>query len=485
MVGLTPESPKMKPVITPSEAARLDRVTPAPVEVLMERAGWAVEIAAARMGAGYGSRVAVLAGPGNNGGDGYVAAGLLRRRGAAVVVYQLREPKTDAARWALGRALAAGVEVEPLGLPPSRVELVVDAVFGGGFRGRCPPALAAWMECPAPVLAVDFPSGLDPTTGEVPDRCFKARKTVTFHALKTGHLLGEGPDYCGEVEVADIGQTGEIPALFLAETEDCPRPARRRTVHKWNAGSVMVMGGSRGMTGAPLLAARAALRAGAGSVGLMVPGGCQELVAGAAPELLTFGLGSEERFEAARTAACLEMASRFDVLVIGPGIGREGQTARWVRGIIGGWEGPLVVDADALWASDPVLLSARRGPTVITPHRGELASLTSDAPGLEEIRALADSGMVVLAKGNPTLVCDPEETWVVREGGPELATIGTGDVLAGWVAALWARGLSPGAAARSAAFWHGRAGAALSARRTVTADALAREVSRWAWERLP
>ena len=472
----------MKPVITPSEAARLDRVTPEPVEVLMERAGWAVEIAAARMGAGYGSRVAVLAGPGNNGGDGYVAAGLLRRRGAAVVVYQLGEPKTDAARWALGRAVAAGVEMRALGPPPPRVDLVVDAVFGGGFRGQCPPPLAAWMKHPAPVLAVDFPSGVNPATGEVADRCFLAERTVTFHALKTGHLLGEGPDYCGAVEVADIGQTGEMPTMLLAEVEDCPRPARRRTAHKWTAGSVMVMGGSRGMSGAPLLAARSALRAGAGSVGLMVPGSCQGLVAGAAPELLTYGIGAGDHFEAGQSTACLETASRFDAVVIGPGMGRASPTARWAREVIEGWEGPLVVDADALWASDPQLLSERRGPTVITPHRGELASLTGADPGLDEIRELAASGMVVLAKGNPTLVCDPAETWVIREGGPELATIGTGDVLAGWVAALWARGLSPGTAARSAAFWHGRAGAALSARRTVTADALAEEVSHWAWE---
>ena len=472
----------MKPVIAPSEAARLDLVTPEPVEMLMERAGWAVDIAAARMGAGYGSRVAVLVGPGNNGGDGYVAAGLLRRRGAAVAVYQLREPKTAAAQWALGRALAAGVEIEPLGPPSPRVDLVVDAVFGGGFRGKCPPALAAWMEHPAPVLSVDFPSGVNPATGEVPDRSFLAERTVTFHALKTGHLLGEGPDRCGEVEVADIGQSGEKAAMFLAEAGDCPRPDRGRTAHKWIAGSVMVMGGSRGMTGAPLLAARSALRAGAGSVGLMVPGGCQGLVAGAAPELLTFGMGAREHFEADQATASVETASRFDAVLIGPGMGRAPATARWARQVVEAWEGPLVVDADALWAADPVLLSARRGPTVITPHRGELASLTSDAPGLEEIRALAASGMVVLAKGNPTLVCDPRDTWVVREGGPELATIGTGDVLAGWVAALWARGLSPSAAARSAAFWHGRAGAALSARRTVTADVLSEEVGRWAWE---
>lgn len=475
----------MKPVITPEEAARLDRASAEPVEILMERAGWAVEIAAARMGAGYGSRVAVLVGPGNNGGDGYVAAGLLRRRGSAVVVYQLKEPKTAAARWALGRAAGAGVEIRSLGPAPPRVDLVVDAVFGGGFRGRCPPALVAWMDHPAPVLAVDFPSGLDPTSGAVPDRCFVAQRTVTFHALKTGHLLGEGPDYCGEVVVVDIGQAGEAPAMLLAEAEDCPRPARRRTVHKWTAGSVMVVGGSRGMTGAPLLAARSALGAGAGSVGLMVPGACQGMVAGAAPELLTYGMGEGEHFEADQATACLQTASRFDVMVIGPGIGRAARTARWAREMIEGWEGPLVVDADALWASDRHLLSARRGPTVITPHRGELASLTSADPGLEEIRGLTAPGMVVLAKGNPTLVCDPAQTWVVREGGPELATIGTGDVLAGWVAALWARGLSPRTAARSAAFWHGRAGAALSARRTVTADALSEEVGHWAWERRP
>ena len=472
----------MKPVITPQEAARLDGVTPEPVEVLMERAGWAVEIAAARMGAGYGTRVAVLVGPGNNGGDGYVAAGLLPRRGASVVVYQLREPKTEAARWAHRRAVAAGVEIKALGPPPPRVDLVVDAVFGGGFRGQCPPALAAWMEHPAPVLAVDFPSGVNPTTGEVLDRCFPAERTVTFHALKTGHLLGEGPDYCGEVEVADIGQTGERPAMLLAEAEDCPRPARRRTVHKWSAGSVMVMGGSRGMTGAPLLAARSALRAGAGSVGLMIPGACQRVVAGEAPELLTYGMGEGEDFDGGQASTCLETASRFDVVVIGPGIGRAPRTARWARDVIEGWKGPLVVDADALWASDQALLTERLGPTVITPHRGELAALTGADPGLEEVRGLAASGMVVLAKGNPTLVCGPEETWVVREGGPELATIGTGDVLAGWVASLWARGLSPDAAARSAAFWHGRAGAALSARRTVTADALSEEVRHWAWE---
>ncbi len=473
----------MKPIISPEEAIRLDRISSEPVETLMERAGWAVEIAAARMGAGYGSRVAVLVGPGNNGGDGYLAAGVLRRRGAAVVVYRLGEPKTEAARWARRRAAEAGVEIRALAAPPSGIDLVVDAVFGGGFRGECPPVLAAWMDYPAPVLAVDFPSGLDPATGLVNDRAFTARRTIAFHALKTGHLLGEGPDRCGEVAVADIGLSGEKPAMLLAEAGDCPRPGRPRTVHKWKAGSVMVVGGSRGMTGAPLLAARSALHAGAGAVGLMVPGGCQPVVAGAAPELLTYGLGEGEHFQAEQVAAGLEVASRFEVMVIGPGMGRAQGVPQWARQMIERWDGPLVVDADALCASDRVLLSERRGPTVITPHRGELAALTSADPGLAEIQGLAAMGLVVLAKGNPTLVCDPSQTWVVREGGPELATIGSGDVLAGWVAALWARGLSPLTAARSAVFWHGRAGAGLAARRTVTADALVGEVGRWAWER--
>lgn len=471
----------MKPVITPREAARLDLMGPEPVEVLMERAGWAVEIAAAGMGAGYGSRVAVLVGPGNNGGDGYVAAGLLGRRGAKVVVHQLRAPKTGAARWASDRAVAAGVEIADLAGPYPGIDLVIDSVFGGGFRGKCPADLAAWMDHPAPVLAVDFPSGLDPTTGEVADRCFTARRTVTFHALKTGHLLGEGPDRCGEVTVADIGQTGENPSLLLAEAQDCPRPGRPRTAHKWNAGSAMVVGGARGMIGAALLAARSALHAGAGAVELLVPGGTQAVVAGAAPELLTHGLGEAEHFEPSGVGACLERAARFDVMVIGPGIGRAAATRRFAREVIERREGPLVVDADALWASDARLLSTRRGPTVVTPHRGELAGLTGADPGPAEAQGLAGRGMVVLAKGNPTLVCDSSRAWVVREGGPELATIGSGDVLAGWVAALWARGLRPETAARSAAFWHGRAGAALATRRTVTADLLVAEVGRWAW----
>ncbi len=475
----------MKPIITPQEATRLDRVSVEPVEVLMERAGWAVEITAARMGVGYGSKVAVLVGPGNNGGDGYLAAGLLRRRGASVTVHRLAPPKTDAARWARDRAVAAGIEIKDLGGPPPRqVDLVIDSVFGGGFRGRCPSPLAAWMDCTAPVLAVDFPSGLDPATGKVGDRCLNARRTITFHALKTGHVLGEGPDRCGEVTVADIGLDGECPAAFLTEAEDCPRPSRPRTAHKWNAGSVIVAGGSRGMTGAALLAARSALAAGAGAVGLMVPRGCQELVAGAAPQLLTYGLGDTEHFEATGVGAGLQMASRFDVMVIGPGIGRAATTAEWACGVIKRWEGPLVVDADALWAADPDLLSARTAPTIITPHRGELAGLVGADPGLTEIQQLAGLGLVVLSKGNPTLVCDPSGTWVVAEGGPELATIGTGDILAGWVAALWARGLRAETAARSAAFWHGRAGARLAARRTVTADLLAGEVGRWAWEDL-
>lgn len=472
----------MKPVITPQEATRLDRESPEPVEVLMERAGWAVEIAAARMGVGYGSRVAVLVGPGNNGGDGYVAAGLMRRRGAAVTIYRLREPKTKAAGWACRGAERAGVEMRELTRPPGGIDLVVDSVFGGGYRGRCPPVLAAWMDYRAPVLAVDFPSGLDPASGLVGDRAFSADCTITFQALKTGHLLGEGPDRCGEIEVADIGLGGLRPAMYLAEESDCPRPSRPRTAHKWSAGSVVVVGGSRGMAGAALLAARSALHAGAGAVELMVPGACQSLVAGAAPELLTSGLGDGQWFQADQVSECLERGSRFDVMVLGPGVGTAEESRKFARQVIAERIGPLVVDADGLRAADVELLAERRGPTVITPHRGELAALAGPSPGVAEMQGLGLLGMVVLGKGNPTLVCDVDATWVVREGGPELATIGSGDVLAGWLGALWARGLSPAVAARSAAFWHGRAGAALASGGTVTADGLAAEVGRWAWE---
>ena len=468
----------MRPVLTAAEASRLDAASSVPVGVLMERAGLAVSLAAAAMGAGYGIRVVVLAGPGNNGGDGYVAARYLRRRGAAVKVLALARPRTGAARQAERAARWADVAVEHWG-PPEPADLIVDALFGGGQRGGLPSQVRPWLDHPAPVLAVDIPSGVDLDSGSAAEDSFRAAATVTFHALKVGHVIGEGPDRCGRLVVADIGLSGGEPAMRLAEEEDAPRPSRSRTTHKWAAGAVLVIGGSPGLVGAPILAARSALAFGAGAVGLAVPGGLFSVAATIAPELLGRSLGGGERLGPESADAAADMAHRFDVVVLGPGLGPK--TGGFGRSFAQLWHGPLVLDADGLNGIDLDTLARRKGPTVLTPHAGEFRRLAGAEADHERASALSEeTGAVVLLKGNPTFVASPE-LWVVNSGGPELATIGTGDVLAGMVAALWARGLGPAEAARSGAYWHGRAGSQMGATGSRTALALADLVGRWAW----
>ncbi len=469
----------MQLVITPEESSRLDRESTVPIEMLMERAGLGVALAAVRLGASYGTRVAVLAGKGNNGGDGYVAARYLAGRGCAVTVHAIERPATPASEQAAHRAVSARVTVTGMD-EPTETDVIVDALFGVGFRGDLPAAVVAWTRHPAPVVAVDVPSGLDAATGEVEGEAFTARATVTFHALKPGHLLGEGPERCGEVGVVDIGLVGGDAELWVCDEADAPRPARSRTAHKWAAGSVAVIGGSPGITGAPLLAGTAALDMGAGSVMLICPRALQPTYAAASAQLMTRGAGSGAHFTEQDVDAVLAAAERFDVLVLGPGLGPNQQG--FVAGVLSGWQGRLIVDADGLNALEgPGLLAERAAPTLITPHAGEFKRLTGEEADYRSAAELPDAaGVVVVLKGNPTFVLG-RDRWVVRSGGPELATIGTGDVLSGMIAALWARGLEGDVAARSAAYWHGRAGADLASTGSVTAEQLAGAVGRYAW----
>jgi len=461
----------MRLVITPEESNRLDAASEEPVEILMERAGLGVALAGAAMGIGYGSRVVVLAGRGNNGGDGYVAARYLKNRGAQVTVHALGYPRGDysPARLAAIRAAAAGVKIIELGVPEP-ADLVVDALFGVGFRGELPEAVLPWLDHDGAVLSVDVPSGLQAATGTVAGHAFTADATVTFHALKPGHLLREGPERCGFVDIVDIGLKGGVPELRLCEAVDAPVAKRARTAHKWSVGSVAVVGSSRGMIGAGVLTAQSALNAGAGSASVVCPAGAQALVAGMTPGLLTQGIGTGDRLSADDVAAALEYTDRFDVVVLGPGLGPDnGFAAEFVARR----EGKLLVDADGLNNLGGLApLTARSDPTIITPHAGEFRRLAGRDASYEAASAIHDeTGAVILLKGNPTFVLGSER-WVVTSGGPELATIGTGDVLAGVVSALWACGLDGEVAARSGAFWHGAAGADLATRRTVTATEL-------------
>jgi NAD(P)H-hydrate epimerase len=443
--------------------ARLDRESPTPVDVLMERAGWAVaREAATAMGAGYGTRVAVLAGPGNNGGDGYVAARLLSERGAAVEIVTLAEPKTPVAQRAAALARRRGVVMSPWS-PPGHEDLVIDALFGGGLRDGLPAEVKPWLETSCPVLSVDVPSGLDPDTGT--GDSFQADATVTFHALRPGHVLGDGPDRCGRVVVADIGIQGGDPVMQVAEESDAALPTRPRRAHKWSAGSVLVVGGSPGMEGAAVFAARSALHFGAGAVGLAVPPTSSEVVAGLAPDLLRYSSDYPP--------------TKYDVLVIGPGL--DPAEAERLEHVVSGWQGPVVFDAGGI-SLGASLAASRPGPSVLTPHAGEFSrAFAMEAGPQTAMTAASGSGSTVLLKGSPTLVTGGGVPWVVREGGPELASIGTGDVLAGMVGALLARGLNPVAAATSAAFWHGRAGRLVASTGSLTADRLAVEIGRFAW----
>lgn len=459
----------MIPVITPQESARLDAAASDPVDVLMDRAGYGIAVAMARRGVGYGDRVVVLAGPGNNGGDGYVAARYLRGRGVWVDVHALAPPKTDVSKRARRAAIASGVRVSEMG-DPVDADLVVDAVFGGGFRSGVPDALKAWIETELPVVAVDVPTGLDPTSGEVDEAAFTAALTVTFHALKTGHLRGEGPDRCGPIEIVDIGLDEGEPTFRIVEDVDAARPERPRTAHKWSAGSVLVVGGTTGMTGAALMAGRAALRFGAGAVAVAVPHDARQAVTSAAPELLTIEI-----------SAAVERAPRFDVVLVGPGLGPGRQEL--VDHLLEQHEGLVVLDADALTPESTDSVRERRHPTVVTPHAGEFARAFGRSGGPDAAAdAARELGITVLLKGNPTWITDGDAPWAVISNGPELATIGTGDVLAGMIAALAARGLGPVEAARSGAHWHGVAGAQARGEGTVTADRLLAEIPRIAWE---
>lgn len=473
----------MQGVITAQTSAELDAASIEDVSVLMDRAGYAVALEAVRMGATYGSRVAVLAGSGNNGGDAYVAAFYLSQRGALVTMFPYAPPPGEAARDAQARAVSAGARLLEWSDEPSEeasgFDLVIDGLFGGGFHGRLHDRIVPWIDCGAPVLAIDVPSGVDASTGDTDGPAFAADRTVTFHAPKVGHFVGAGRALVGELRVVDIGLAGGNPEFSVMDEGDAPWPRRPVDAHKWSAGSVVVLGGSQGMTGAASLVAHAALSAGAGAVSIACNAANAAVYEQNAPTLLTPRLGRSERWRHEDIPALLEYASRFDVMVIGPGLDEQEDIVREVLARRGG---RVLADASALRVPDVVrVIADRQGETIVTPHTGEFQAMTGK-PGtyLSADMLASESEAVVVLKGWPTFVASSNDPVVAvttpREG---LATIGTGDVLAGVIGAFWAAGLSAPVAARSAAYWHGRAGSSLAARTTVTADRLIDEIATW------
>lgn len=423
----------MIPVLTPAEMAAVDAAAPAPVEELIERAGTAVAAAALRMlGGGYGRRVVVLAGKGNNGADGRSAATRLRRRGVRVEVLDAR--------------------AAPPALPPA--DLVIDAAYGTGFRGE----YVAPETAGAPVLAVDIPSGIDGMTGAPSERVLAADATVTFAALKPGLLFEPGRSCAGVVALADIGLDVSGGSAHVVEASDVAEwlPARPAEAHKWGS-AVMVVAGSPLMTGAAHLAAAAAQRAGAGMVRLATPGVSHD------PGRPTEAVGMRLP-ETGWAESLSKEAHRFRGAVVGPGMGTDLATQGGIRMLLGSLPVPTVVDGDGLTAlgRELTVVRDRVAATVLTPHDGEFERVTGAPPEDDRIaatRSLAHAaGSVVLLKGPTTVVAEPGgRVLIVMTGDARLATAGTGDVLAGVIAALLANGVPAFHAAAAGAWLHGRA----------------------------
>jgi hydroxyethylthiazole kinase-like uncharacterized protein yjeF len=421
---------RVVPITTPAEMAEVDAAAPETVDELVARAGAALAREAVRMlGGTYGRRVVVVAGKGNNGADGRAAADRLRRRGVRVTVVEAADA--------------------PVALPAA--DLVIDAAYGTGFRGGYgAPDVAG-----APVLACDIPSGVDGLTGAADQGAVLATATLSFAALKPGLLFEPGRSRAGSVSVADIGLDVSGARAHLVEAADVAGwlPDRPPDSHKWKT-AVWVVGGSRGMTGAPVLAASAAVRAGAGYVRLSLPG-VHGPVPGAPVEVVGVDVDQHGWDD-----VVLEGSDRFRCLVVGPGLGEHG--AAEVRRVVAESIVPVVVDGDGLGALGTDSARAGHPTTVLTPHDGEFERLCGHRPGPDRIdaarRLAAATHAVVLLKGATTVVAEPGgEVLVVTSGDARLATAGTGDVLSGTIAAIVARGLDPFRAAAAGAYLHGRA----------------------------
>ncbi|NNN20433.1 MAG: NAD(P)H-hydrate dehydratase [Acidimicrobiales bacterium] len=416
-------------LLSTDESRELDKVYAKdnPIEILIDRAGYAIYRQAIKMMKGsYSKRVLVICGPGMNGSDGRVASKYLIDRGVKTSVCTQNE-------------------AEELLRKSKSLDLVIDAAFGTGLsREYNAPVINPQV----PVLAVDIPSGLNGDSGLVLGNVMKADTTVTFVTPKIGFYFGRGPELVGKVVCVDIGLD---PALLgseekpfqakvnLVEDSDVRVPKRPRNSHKWNS-AVLAIGGSPGMMGAPHLSALASYRSGAGMVRLITPGsdGRSDVPSDV---VQISGVGDW-------VSASIKEASRCQACIIGPGLGRDESMGSAVLDLLEKIDIPVVLDADGLFGMTisklEVVTSSRSNPIVITPHEGEFYALTGrkiDSDKIGEANSLAlKSGCIVLIKGSPTVISLPNgSTRLITNGSPRLSSAGTGDVLSGVIAGTIAR----------------------------------------------
>jgi len=452
---------------------------------LMERAG--VAVAEEILERYDPEEVVLFCGKGNNGGDGFVVARELFNAGVEVTVFTLApagEYKGDA-KLNLEILEKLGVDVregftadgtpsEDAVVATELADVIVDAVFGTGFTGAAKGAAAAAIglmnEGPAEVVSVDIASGVGADKGTVNGPAVEADVTIALHAPKVGHFVTPGGAYSGEVVVVPIGipplcdHEPDVWLLTAAGLQPLLRP-KGSLDHKRSVGTVLVVGGSTGMTGAAHMAAMAALRGGGGLVHCALPEGAG--VDKPYPEVIAVTVpGEAGHFTAASRTPLFDAAAGFAAVALGPGLGRSDETVLVARELLA-LDKPLLIDADGLFAlgDRPELLAERSAPTVLTPHEGELGRLLGVPPAdiaanrLENVRSAASrSNATVLLKGEATIVADPSgAAYVVPTGNPGLATPGTGDVLSGVIAAQLAKGLGATEAACLGAYLHGLA----------------------------
>jgi hydroxyethylthiazole kinase-like uncharacterized protein yjeF len=438
---------------------------------LMERAGSGLAALTAEVAPD--GPIAIVCGKGNNGGDGLVAARLLREQHRDVRCLLLagrEELRGDAA------AMAEGVATEPF--EPGALDgaaVVVDAILGTGFEGevRGPAADAIAAMGSHVVVAADVPSGVDASTGEIAGAAVVACATATFAAPKPGLHVQPGKRHAGDVRVIDIGipkgAPGEPMAALIADAVLDAVPRRHGDITKFTSGHVVVAGGSLGLTGAPVLASMAAMRAGAGYVTCCAPESQQPVLAAHLLEVMTRALPDADGAHTAEGAQhVLDAAERGGALVVGPGIGRSPGAQAFAREIVSRSAVPVVLDADGLNAHAERLDEIRGSgaPVVLTPHEGELGRLlgrpSADiaAHRLASARQAAEmAGATVVLKGDDTIVARADGFAAISPGAtPALATAGTGDVLSGVIAALLAKRLDPFTAACAGVRLHALAG---------------------------
>ncbi|MCD6359732.1 MAG: NAD(P)H-hydrate dehydratase [Armatimonadetes bacterium] len=478
---------------TAAQMRELDRRTieefGLPGLVLMEAAGRSVaEAVMELLPDPPGRPVVVVAGSGNNGGDGFVAARWLHNAGVPVEVCLLPPAGKLRGDAAANCDMALNLDVPvheeaSAGLLAERLAeaaVIVDAVLGigisGQVRGAARDAIEAVNRAPAPVVAVDIPSGVDANTGAILGEAVRAQVTVTFGLAKVGLFQYPGRGCCGRIRVTDIG----IPRLFveeagldttLTEAEDAAAmsPARPADMHKGDAGRLLVVAGSRGMTGAAALSALAAGRSGTGLVYLACPASLNDILEVKCTEVLTRPMPETEAGSLSPEAgeALLEAAATVDAALLGPGVSQHPDTAELMRRLAVEIETPVVIDADGLnaFAGRADELARRSAPAILTPHPGEMARLTgasiaevsADRPAAARALA-AETGAVVVLKGAGTVTAAPDgEVWINPTGNQALASGGSGDVLAGMIAAFAAAGAEALEAAVAGVWYHGRA----------------------------